>query len=140
MPVEQLGHCEHDVASERAQLSVGPEADEADRNGAEFTKVHVARSAQFLDKYLASVGLSQASEVARQIVHFTGYEVRFDQISTREENVAMTLGASHSQAFWSVVNWDIVADNLARAIGGPAPIFQALEDFGKEIRKWAEKL
>ncbi len=27
----------------------------------------------------------------------------FDQISTREENVAMTLGASHSQAFWSVV-------------------------------------
>jgi len=44
------------------------------------------------------------------------------------------------QAFWSVVNWDIVADNLARAIGGPAPIFQALEDFGKEIRKWAEKL
>jgi hypothetical protein len=58
-------------------------ADEADRNGAEFTKVHVARSAQFLDKYLASVGLSQASEVARQIVHFTGYEVRFDQISTR---------------------------------------------------------
>jgi Fe-Mn family superoxide dismutase len=44
------------------------------------------------------------------------------------------------QAFWSVVNWDIVADNLARAIGGPAPIFQALEDVGKEIRKWAEKL
>jgi len=43
-------------------------------------------------------------------------------------------------AFWNVVNWDAVADNLARAIGGPAPMLKALEDFGKEIRKWADKL
>jgi hypothetical protein len=57
-------------------------ADEAHRHGAEFTKVHVARSAQFLDRYLPSVGLGPAAAVARQIVHFTGYEVRFDQIST----------------------------------------------------------
>jgi hypothetical protein len=54
---------------------------ETERNGAEFTKVHVERSAQFLDKYLASVGLAQAAKVARQIVHYTGYEVRFDQIA-----------------------------------------------------------
>jgi hypothetical protein len=57
-------------------------ADEAHRHGAEFTKVHVARSAQFLDRYLPSVGLGPAAAVARQIVHFTGYEVRFDQIAT----------------------------------------------------------
>ncbi len=44
------------------------------------------------------------------------------------------------QAFWKVVNWDNVADNLARAVGGPAPMLRALEDFGKEIRKWADKL
>ena len=44
------------------------------------------------------------------------------------------------QAFWQVVNWDNVADNLARAVGGPAPMLRALEDFGKEIRKWADKL
>jgi hypothetical protein len=56
-------------------------SDEAHRHGAEFTKIHVARSAQFLDRYLPSVGLGPAAVVARQIVHFTGYEVRFDQIS-----------------------------------------------------------
>ena len=44
------------------------------------------------------------------------------------------------KAFWNVVNWENVADNLARAIGGPAPVLKALEDFGKEIRKWADKL
>ncbi len=44
------------------------------------------------------------------------------------------------EAFWHVVNWDNVADNLAHAIGGPAPILKALEDFGKEIRTWADKL
>ncbi len=44
------------------------------------------------------------------------------------------------QAFWNVVNWDVVGDNLARAIGGPAPMLKALEDFGSRIRTWAEKL
>jgi Fe-Mn family superoxide dismutase len=44
------------------------------------------------------------------------------------------------EAFWHVVNWDNVADNLARAVGGPAPMLRALEDFGKEIRKWADSL
>ncbi len=43
-------------------------------------------------------------------------------------------------AFWTVVNWDAVADNLVRAVGGPAPMLKALEDFGKEIRRWADKL
>ena len=45
---------------------------ETERNGAEFTKVHDERSAQFLDKYLASVGLDLAAKVARQIVHYSG--------------------------------------------------------------------
>jgi hypothetical protein len=54
--------------------------DEDRRNGAEFTRSHVSRSAQFLDRYLKDAGLGAASGVARQIVHYTGYEVRFDQI------------------------------------------------------------
>ncbi|MDT8435872.1 MAG: superoxide dismutase [Gemmatimonadota bacterium] len=48
--------------------------------------------------------------------------------------------ADYLQAFWSAVNWDHVGDNLARAVGGAAPVFKALEDFGREIRSWAEKL
>ena len=54
--------------------------DEVRRNGAEFTRSHVTRSAQFLDRYLHQVGLGAASGIARQVVHYTGYEVRLDQI------------------------------------------------------------
>src|SRR6056297_1288640 len=54
--------------------------DEVHRNGAEFTRSHVSRSAQFLDRYLNQIGLGAASGIARQVVHYTGYEVRLDQI------------------------------------------------------------
>jgi hypothetical protein len=54
--------------------------DEQNCNGATFTRSHVSRSAQFLDRYLNQVGLGAAAGIARQIVHFTGYEVRLDQI------------------------------------------------------------
>ncbi len=50
------------------------------RNGAEFTRTHVGRSAQFLERYLPTLGLADWVPVATQIVHFTGYEVPFDQI------------------------------------------------------------
>jgi hypothetical protein len=50
------------------------------RNGAEFTRTHVGRSAQFLVRYLPTLGLADWVPVATQIVHFTGYEVPFDQI------------------------------------------------------------
>lgn len=76
-------------------------SDEAHRHGAEFTKVHVERSALFLEKYLASVGLAPAARVARQIVHFTGYEVRFDQISTgrpRDRALGYLLGTADLMA------------------------------------------
>jgi len=50
------------------------------RNGAEFTLTHVSRSAQFLARYLPTIGMAEWVPVATQIVHFTGYEVQFDQI------------------------------------------------------------
>jgi hypothetical protein len=56
-------------------------SDEGRLNGAEFTRSHVTRSALFLDRYLHETGLGAASGIARQVVHYTGYEVRLDQIS-----------------------------------------------------------
>jgi hypothetical protein len=50
------------------------------RNGAEFTRTHVGRSAQFLARYLPTIGMAAWVPVATQIVHFTGYELGFDQI------------------------------------------------------------
>jgi len=54
------------------------------RNGAEFTRTHVARGARFLADYLPVVGLEPWVPVATQIVHFTGYEVPFSQINVTD--------------------------------------------------------
>jgi hypothetical protein len=54
--------------------------DSQHRNGAEFTRTHVGRSGQFLARYLPTLGMGEWVPVATQIVHFTGYEVPFDQI------------------------------------------------------------
>ena len=50
------------------------------RHGAELTRVHVSRGADFLADYLPRIQLSGWAPVAREIIHFTGYEVPFDRI------------------------------------------------------------
>ena len=67
------------------------------RNGAEFTSTHVSRGAQFLSRYLPSIGLANWVPVAMQIIHFTGYEVPFDQIrldEPRDRKVGHLLGTA----------------------------------------------
>lgn len=54
--------------------------DQTHRNGAEFTLSHVSRSANFIGRYLPTIGMAEWVPVATKIVHFTGYEVQFDQI------------------------------------------------------------
>ncbi|MGH8148510.1 MAG: hypothetical protein ACRETB_00840 [Steroidobacteraceae bacterium] len=54
---------------------------EALRHGAELTRVHVSRGARFLEEYLPKVGLARWAPVAREIVHFTGYEVPLAEIA-----------------------------------------------------------
>lgn len=49
-------------------------------NGAEFTLTHVSRSAEFLGDYLPTIGLGTDVPIAKQIVHFTGYELSLDNI------------------------------------------------------------
>ena len=49
-------------------------------NGAIFTKVHVSRSADFLARYLPSIGYAAEATVAARLVHFTGYEMDVDDI------------------------------------------------------------
>ena len=50
-------------------------------NGAAFTKVHVSRSADFLLKYLPTIGFGSEAPLAAQLVHFTGYELDVDDIA-----------------------------------------------------------
>jgi hypothetical protein len=53
---------------------------EDDRKGAEFTLVHVSRSAELLKNYMQEVGMGKLAEIAAQVVHFTGYEVPVERI------------------------------------------------------------
>lgn len=71
------------------------------RNGAELTRTHVSRSAQFLARYLPSIGMAEWVPVASQIVHFTGYEVPFAQIrldDPRDRRVGHLLGTADMMA------------------------------------------
>ncbi len=56
------------------------------RNGAEFTRTHVSRGARFLEEFLPVVGLEDWVPIAREIIHFTGYEVPFPQIEAKVDN------------------------------------------------------
>ncbi|WP_051278386.1 hypothetical protein [Solimonas flava] len=53
------------------------------RNGAEFTLTHVRRSGEFLGELLPRLGYGEDVAKARQIVHFTGYEIALDEIQVR---------------------------------------------------------
>jgi hypothetical protein len=67
------------------------------RHGAEYTKIHVGRSARFISRYLPQVGLESHVPVASQIVHFTGYEVGFDRIEVsdvRDRTLGHILGTA----------------------------------------------
>lgn len=71
------------------------------RNGAEFTLTHVGRSARFLARYLPSINMAEWVPVATQIVHFTGYELPFDQIrldDPRDRKVGHLVGTADMMA------------------------------------------
>ena len=65
----------HDVGYLRRSSDTGQ------RNGAEFTRTHVSRGVEFLASYLPHIGLAHWVEPASQILHFTGYERPFSEIT-----------------------------------------------------------
>ncbi len=58
--------------------------DEGVVNGAVFTRVHVTRSGHFLEGYLPRIGLERFTPVISRIVHFTGYELKLDDIELED--------------------------------------------------------
>lgn len=56
------------------------EGDTEHQNGAEYTKTHVSRSADFMADYLPTIGLQDRVPLTNKLVHFTGYEFNPDQI------------------------------------------------------------
>jgi len=66
-------------------------------NGAEVTSTHVSRGATFLEQYFQRLKMPQWADVAREIVHFTGYERPFAQIrieDPRDRRLGHLLGTA----------------------------------------------
>ena len=61
--------------------------DQQHTNGAEYTRVHVSRSASFLRNYLHMIGQGQYAEIAANMVHYTGYEVSPEKIDLPDEKL-----------------------------------------------------
>lgn len=59
--------------------------DQKHHNGAEYTRIHVSRSADFLRNYLNMVGLTEYADIAASMVHYTGYEVAPENINLPDE-------------------------------------------------------
>lgn len=49
--------------------------DQKHHNGAQYTRIHVSRSADFLQQYLQMHGMAELADIAANMVHYTGYEI-----------------------------------------------------------------
>jgi hypothetical protein len=70
-------------------------------NGAELTLWHVSRSADLLRDYLQRIGLEQWAGIAARIVHFTGYELKIEDIELddpKDKVVGQFLGTADLMA------------------------------------------
>ena len=56
------------------------ESDHRHFNGAEYTPIHVSRSADFLKRYLHKVNLGKFAQISARMVHYTGYEIAANRI------------------------------------------------------------
>ncbi len=61
------------------------EQDHLHSNGAEYTSVHVSRSADFLKHYLHKVNLGKYTQIVTDMVHYTGYEIAIEHIHLPDE-------------------------------------------------------
>ena len=59
--------------------------DHRHHNGAEYTLIHVSRSAEYLKRYFHKINLGQHSQISSQMVHYTGLEVAPSHIRLPDE-------------------------------------------------------
>ncbi len=58
-------------------------------NGAEYTRSHISRGADYLTEYLPRIGLADAVPMLTRLIHFTGYEMLIEDIdmSSRKDRI-----------------------------------------------------
>lgn len=131
------------------------ESDQDARNGAEFTLLHVGRSAEFLQEFLPQVGLEEQGDLAAQLVHFTGYEIALDQIQVRGETdrklgyllgtadlIAQLADRSYLEKCRSHLYREFELCGLAGKprSGGPQPIYSSPDDLLRQTPQFVGQL
>jgi len=58
-------------------------------HGAELTPQHVSRGRTFLHHYLPTIGLGHATEICARLLHFTGYEMKVDEIAIADPRLRL---------------------------------------------------
>jgi hypothetical protein len=72
-------------------------SDRRHRNGAEYTPVHVSRSAAYLRPYMRRMGAGRLADIAAKLLHYTGYERQVEQIRVSDSllrRVGQMLGSA----------------------------------------------
>ncbi|WP_051361952.1 hypothetical protein [Solimonas soli] len=130
------------------------------RNGAEYTLTHVRRSGEFLGELLPRLGYGDEVAKARQIVHFTGYEIALDRIQVRNAKdrmlgfligtadvLAQTADRCYLEKCRDFLFREFAICGLAgaRQPGGVEPIYRSAEDLLEKTaefnrRLWEERL
>jgi hypothetical protein len=109
-------------------------------HGAEYTRIHVSRSARFLAEYLPTIGLLAEAPIASRLVHFTGYE--FDPAEmpvddARQRDLGALIGSADVLAQMADVAYlEKCRDRLFREfeLGG---IARQVDDNGRERVRYA---
>lgn len=72
-------------------------SDRRHRHGAEYTQVHVSRSAAYLRHYMRRLGGGRLADIAARLLHYTGYERPVEQIRVADSllrRVGQMLGSA----------------------------------------------
>jgi hypothetical protein len=124
-------------------------------NGAEFTLCHVTRSGEFLADFLPTVGFAREAAMARQMVHFTGYEMALDAVRVRgakDRRLGFLLGTAdlvaqmadreYPEKCRTFLYHEFEACGLAGKPqpGKPAPIYSSPEDLLRKTPEFAAKI
>lgn len=125
------------------------------QNGAEFTLYHVRRSGDFLAEFLPTIGFAREASLARELVHFTGYEVALERIQVehpRDRMLGFMLGTADVLAQMAdrcylekclhFLYHEFKSCGLAGEAqpGGPQPIYHSPEELIRKTPEFSQKL
>jgi len=124
-------------------------------NGAEFTLYHVSRSGDFLAEYLPTAGFEAEAELARRLVHYTGYEIALDKIPVRgrlDRQIGFLLGTADllaqlsDRCYPEKCRLFLYHEFKAAGMAGPAiagvrkPIYESPDDLMRKTPGFIQKL